>query len=175
LPLIVTEEDGLPIAGQDAGILGERHAPFRVLGDLTRPDFRIPALELAQGLSRERLNRRVALREAVDRQVEHLAHEQAGRAVDVEYERAVSLLVSPRTELAFDLSREPAALRERYGDHHFAQALLLARRLVEHGVPFVTVYWASRFQSDNQHWDTHFNQHVRMREHLLPHFDRALS
>lgn len=175
LPAIVNEEDGLPIPGQDAGILGETHAPFRVLGDLTRPDFRVPVLELAQGLSRERLDRRVALREVVDRQREHLAQEQTGRAVDIAYERAVNLLVSPKTEEAFNLSREPAALREKYGDHHFAQALLLARRLVEQGVPFVTVYWTSRFQADNQHWDTHFNQHVRMREHLLPHFDKAVS
>src|SRR5262245_11611897 len=96
LPLVVTEEDGLPIAGQDAGILGENHAPFRVIGDLTRPDFRVPALELAQGLSRERLNRRVALREAVDRQVEHLAHEQAGQAGGVENEGGVSRPCSPR-------------------------------------------------------------------------------
>jgi hypothetical protein len=175
LPAIVVEEDGLPIPGQDAGILGENHAPFRVLGDLTRPDFRVPALELAQGLSRDRLNRRVDLREAIDRQVEYLAQEQSGRAVDSSYERAVSLLASSKTEEAFNLSREPAALRERYGNHHFAQALLLARRLVEHGVPFVTVYWTARFQSDNQHWDTHFNQHARMRQHLLPQFDQAVS
>ena len=175
LPMVVNEEDGLPIPGQDAGILGERHAPFRVIGDLTQPDFRVSALKLVQGLSRERLERRVGLREAIDRHVEHLAQEQSGKAADIAYERAVSLLASRQTEEAFDLSREPAAVRERYGYHHFAQALLLARRLVERGVPFVTVYWASRFQSDNQHWDTHFNQHVRMREHLLPPFDRAVS
>ena len=153
----------------------ESHAPFRVIGDLTRPDFRVGALELAQGLSRERLNRRVGLREAIERQAEHLAQQPTGRATDIAYQRAVSLLASPQTEETFDLSREPPAVRERYGYHHFAQALLLARRLVERGVPFVTVYWASRFQSDNQHWDTHFNQHVRMRDHLLPPFDRAAS
>jgi hypothetical protein len=175
LPTVVNEEDGLPIPGQDAGILGESHAPFRVIGDLTQPGFRVSALKLPQGLSRERLQRRVGLREAIDRHVEHLAQEQPGKAADAAYDRAVSLLSSQQAEEAFDLSREPAVLRERYGYHHFAQALLLARRLLERGVPFVTVYWASRFQSDNQHWDTHFNQHVRMREHLLPPFDRAVS
>ena len=175
LPAVVVEEDGLPIPGQDPGILGENHAPFRVVGDLTQPDFRVPALELAQGMSRDRLERRVDLREAIDRQVEYLAQKQPGRAVDSSYERAISLLASSKTEDAFNLSREPASVRERYGYHHFAQALLLARRLVEHRVPFVTVYWTTRFQSDNQHWDTHFNQHPRMREHLLPHFDKALA
>lgn len=175
LPAVLNDGDGLPVPGQESGILGEDHVPFQVLGDLTQRDFRVPALELAQGLSRDRLNRRVGLREAVDRQLEHLAREQTGRAVDSSYERAVSLLASPKTEEAFDLSREPAALRERYGQHHFAQALLLARRLVEFGVPFVTVYWNSPSNLDNQSWDTHNNQHVRMREHLLPPFDRAVS
>jgi hypothetical protein len=175
LPTVLNEEDGLPMPAQEAGILGENHAPFRVLGDLTRPDFRVPVLEMAQGLSRERLGRRAGLREILDRQLENAALEQSGRAVDVAYERAITLLASPKTEEAFDLSSEPAALRERYGNHHFAQALLLARRLVEHGVPFVTVYWSSRFQADDQHWDTHFNQHERMRTHLLPHFDKAMS
>lgn len=175
LPAIINDGDGLPVPGQDPGILGEDQTPFRVLGDLTQPGFRVPALELAQGLSRDRLQRRVGLREAIDRQLDHLALEQTGRAVDGSYDRAVSLLASAKTEAAFDLSREPVALRERYGKHHFAQALLLARRLVEAGVPYVTVYWNSPSNTDNQSWDTHNNQHQRMREHLLPAFDQAVS
>lgn len=66
-------------------------------------------------------------------------------------------------------------MRERYGKHHFGQALLLARRLVEAGVPIVTVYWNSPRNTDNQSWDTHTNQHERMSKHLLPAFDRAMS
>src|SRR5262249_50272224 len=112
---------------------------------------------------------------AIDGQLDHLAHETVGRAVDTSYERAISLLASPKTEQAFDLSRESAAVRDRYGKHHFAQALLLARRLVESGVPFVTVYWNSPRNTDNQSWDTHNRQHPRMREHLLPAFDKAVS
>lgn len=175
LPAIINDGDGLPVPGQDAGFLGDGHMPFRVLGDLTQPGFRVPSLELAQGLSRERLARRVGLREAIDSRLEYLAKNESAKAVDVSYERATSLLASAETERAFDLSREPVELRERYGKHHFAQALLLARRLVQAGVPYITVYWNSPRNTDNQSWDTHDRQHVRMREHLLPHFDKALS
>jgi hypothetical protein len=130
---------------------------------------------MSEGLSRDRLHHRVGLREAIDNHLEYLGSESEGRAVDSSYERAVSLLASPSTEAAFDLSRESDALREKYGRHHFAQALLLARRLVEAGVPFVTVYWNSPSNTDDQSWDTHTDQHRRMGKHLLPAFDKSVS
>lgn len=175
VPAIIHDGDALPVPGQDPGILGEKHVPFRVLGDLTQRDFQVPSLKLAAGLSTGRLERRAGLREAIDGRLAHLAEEQPGRAVDASYERALSLLASPKTQLAFDLSREPDTLRERYGRHNFAQALLLARRLVEAGVPFVTVYWNWPNNSDDQSWDTHADQHRRMGKHLLPPFDRGVS
>src|SRR5579872_782800 len=175
LPAIIHDGDALEVPGQEPGILGEKHVPFRVLGDLTQRDFHVPALALSQELSRERLKRRVGLREAVDRHLEHLAVAGEGRAVDSSFERAVNLLASAKTEEAFDLGRESDALRERYGKHHFAQALLLARRLVEAGVPFVTVYWNSPNNTDNESWDTHTQQHRRLGKHLLPAFDRGVS
>src|SRR4029077_16720233 len=118
---------------------------------------------------------RVGLREAIDNHLEYLGGEQNGRKVDSSYEQAVNLLASPKTQEAFNLSRESDALRERYGKHHFAQALLLARRLVEAGVPFVTVYWNSPRNTDDQSWDTHTDQHRRMGKHLLPAFDKAVA
>jgi hypothetical protein len=175
LPSIVNDGDGLPVPGQDSGFLGEQHTSFKVLGDLTQPGFRIPTLELAEGVTRERLRKRVALTEAVSRQAAHLAGDTTGLAVDASVRKAVDLLASDDTARAFDLSAEPDAIRARYGHHHFAQALLLARRLVEAQVPVITVYWNAPSNLDNQSWDTHKNQHVRMREHLLPHFDQALS
>ncbi len=175
LPAIINDGDGLPVPGQEPGILGENHVPFRVLGDLTKKDFRVPALTLSEGLTRDRLHRRAGLREAIDGHLEYLGAEQTGRAVDSSYERAVSLLASSKTEAAFDLSRESDVLREKYGNHHFAQALLLARRLVEAGVPFITVYWNSPSNTDDQSWDTHTDQHRRMGKHLLPAFDRSVS
>jgi hypothetical protein len=174
LPSIVNDGDGLPVPGQDSGFLGERHASFKVLGDPTRDDFRVPALGLAEGMSRERLGRRLSLTDAVARGAGHIADAPAGRGVDASYARAANLL-SAATASAFDLSAESPRERDRYGRHHFGQSLLFARRLVEAGVPFVTVYWNAPSNTDNQSWDTHTNQHVRMREHLLPHFDRGLS
>jgi len=175
LPAVINDGDGLPVPGQESGILGENHVPFRVLGDLTQRDFQVPALALSAGLSRDRLQSRVGLREAIDSHLEYLGGEQNGRAVDSSYERAVNLLASPKTQEAFNLSRESDALRERYGKHHFAQSLLLARRLVEAGVPFITVYWNSPSNTDDQSWDTHTDQHRRMAKHLLPAFDRGVA
>lgn len=175
LPAIINDGDGLPVPGQGPGILGDAHQPFEVLGDLTQPGFRVPALALLEGVSRERLERRVGLRQTIDERLGHLGREEEGRAVDGSYDLAVGLLNSRRAEEAFDLSREPEALRQRYGLHHFAQGLLLARRLVEAGVPLVTVYWNSPSNSDHQSWDTHSDQHRRMKDHLLPAFDRALA
>jgi hypothetical protein len=172
---VVNDGDGLPVPGQGPGILGESHQPFLVLGDLTQPDFRVPALALPDGLSRRRLSERVGLRGAIDRQLDHLNLGDLGRSIDGSYARAVELLQSRRTEEAFDLAREPEPLRERYGRHHFAQGLLLARRLVEAGVPLITVYWNAPSNLDDQSWDTHNDQHRRMKDHLLPHFDRGLA
>jgi hypothetical protein len=175
LPAIVNDGDGLPVPGQGAGILGEDHEPFLVLGDLTQPDFQVPALMLADGVTRTRLKHRLSLQQTIAERTEFLSQSQPGQAVDSAWQRAMNLLQSPKTDEAFDLSREPAALRERYGYHHFAQSLVLARRLVEAGVPFVTVYWNAFRNTDNQSWDTHQNQHERMREYLLPPFDRGVS
>lgn len=175
LPAIINDGDGLPVPGQDAGILGDAQAPFRVLGDLTQPSFRVPELVLADGLSAERLSGRMGLRQRVAEGLEHLSRDVAGSALDSSYERAVRLLSSAETQRAFDLSCEAQALRQRYGYHHFAQGLVLARRLVEAGVPLVTVYWNSPGNADDQSWDTHNEQHRRLRDHLLPAFDRGVS
>ncbi len=140
LPSIVNDGDGLPVPGQDSGFLGERHASFKVLGDPRVTTFSVPALGLAEGMSRERLGRRLSLTDAVARGAGHIAAEPAGRGVDASYARAANLL-SPATASAFDLSAESPKERDRYGRHHFGQSLLFARRLVEAGVPFVTVYW----------------------------------
>ena len=124
---------------------------------------------------RDRLVARVSLQEAIDRQAEFLNSQPSGQSLDASYEGAVRLLRSAATQKAFQLGAEPAKMRDRYGMHHFAQSLLLARRLVEAGVPLTTVYWNSPTNADNQSWDTHTNSFNRLKEHLLPAFDRAFS
>ena len=175
LPSVVNDGDGLPVPGQGAGMLGDAYAPFLVEGDPTADDFRVDALGLAEGVSRQRLARRVSLRQTIDERLEHLSRSSDGQALSEWNQQAWNLLASRETEAAFDLASEPATLRERYGRHHFGQSLVLARRLIEAGVPLVTVYWNSPRNTDDESWDTHVDQPRRMKEHLLPALDRALS
>jgi len=163
------------VPGQRAAMLGERHEPFRVTGDLTRKDFRPESLQLAAGVDPGRLGRRASLLEAVEKRAGHLGREADGQALGAFYDRALNLLSSPDTYRAFDLAAEPEKVRSRYGWHWFAQSLVLARRLVESGVPLVTVYWNTPSFLVDESWDTHNDQHRRLKEHILPPFDRALS
>lgn len=174
LPAIINDGDGLPVPGQDAGILGERFAPFQVLGDLTKKDFRVASLAAPPGMDQARLQDRFSLWKTLNQQQGTLADEVRS-TMGESYLKAIELLDSSNTQKAFNLGDEPAEIRERYGMHHFAQALVLTRRLLEAGVPMITVYWSSPSNSDNQSWDTHNNQHERMSKHLLPAFDRAMS
>ena len=175
LPSVLHDGDGGEVPGQGAGILGQRYAPFLVQGDPTRPDFSLETLKLPRELDGQRLLGRLELQEALDRRAEHLARLPAARAMDEHYERAFHLLQSPKAQRAFRLADEPATIRERYGHHHFGQSCLLARRLIEAGVPLVTVYWNAPHIDDLQHWDTHKDSFNRLKKHLLPHFDRGMT
>src|SRR5262249_35392765 len=153
LPSVLYDGDGGEVPGQGPGFLGQRHDPFRVNGDPTRPDFSIDTLKLPAELDGRRLRSRIQLQAALDREGERLGRLPAARAMGAHYEQAFRLLQSPATRRAFQLTAEPARVRERYGWHHFGQGVLLARRLVEAGVPLVTVYWNAPTNTDNQSWD----------------------
>jgi uncharacterized protein (DUF1501 family) len=99
-----------------------------------------------------------------------LAATGAGRNLDGFTQRAYELLASPASRDAFDLSREPAQVRDAYGPTALGQDCLLARRLVEAGVPLVTVYSVA-----NRDWDTHSNNFESLKKSLLPATDRAVS
>jgi hypothetical protein len=175
LPSVLLDGDGGEVPGQGPGFLGQRQAPFLVQGDPTRPDFSIEALTLPADLNGRRLDGRMLLQAALDRQADHLVRLPAEQAMDSHYERAFRLLQSAAARRAFNLAAEPQKLRERYGWHHFGQSCLLARRLVEAGVPIITVYWNSPSLTTNQSWDTHDNSFVRLKDHLLPSFDRSMT
>jgi hypothetical protein len=177
LPWGLYEDDGSEVAGQGAGILGRRFAPFHVTGDPTRPDFSIDTLMLSDEMRGQRLGSRVRLRAALDQQAAH-ASKLRGTSIDGYYDLAFRLIQSSTAQRAFQLSAEPDALRDRYGRNHFGQSCLLARRLVEAGVPLVTVYWTSRSQpslASPDVWDTHLDNFNRMKKNLLPPFDRAMT
>jgi uncharacterized protein (DUF1501 family) len=176
--------NGSFLPGQDAGFLGAAFEPF-ITGDPSQPGYRVPGLDLPRELSLERVGRRRSLLEAVDRA---LGDGAAVEGLDTHYRKAYSLISSPEARRAFDLSREPTAVRERYGldpDNprlkearqfgglpHLGQCLLLARRLIEAGVRVVTVCTGARY---DQAWDTHRQHFPLLKRSLLPMFDRGFS
>jgi len=170
-------------AGQFAGRLGVEHDPVYLLGSQEHPlKFQAPALVLEGSMTPQQLQERRALLRQVDQSRRDLDRFAATRTWQRHQERAYSLLTSSRTTVAFDLGREPASLRGRYGETVNGMSLLLARRLVEVGVPFVTVYWMPNKQAAEEHkcssaggWDTHGNNFHCLKELLLPEFDRAFS
>jgi hypothetical protein len=163
--------EGTVFPGQNAGFLGPRYDPWHLVGDPTDPTFGPADLSLPDGLTPSRLDSRAALLSIVDRQRRALDHRAgAPTAVfDDARRRAVEMLASPRCREAFDLGREDPRLRDRYGRTLMGQGLLLGRRLVEAGVPLVQVNLGA-----SNVWDTHENNFGRLKDGLLPPFDRAV-
>ncbi|MCH2124484.1 MAG: DUF1501 domain-containing protein [Pirellulaceae bacterium] len=179
---------GHDLPGQRAGFLGTGFNPW-VTGDPSVPDFHLPGLQLPAGISASRLETRHGLLGMLDRSVQgELPHHLLFDAMDSHKQKAFSLLSSSKTRNAFDLDKEPAQVRERYGlpdrtDRskrarnfgglpHLGQCLLLTRRLIEAGVQFVTVCSGRRRDSA---WDGHRRHFPILRKSLLPFFDQAFS
>ncbi|MGE3804484.1 MAG: DUF1501 domain-containing protein [Gemmataceae bacterium] len=160
-------------AGEGGGFLGKQHDPFRILQDPSRPDFRVRALEGTKEVPTARMAQRRFLLEGLERQAEGLHRAGAIRHMDAHQQRAFNLLLSPQCREAFNLDAEPAPLRDRYGRHKFGQAALLARRLIEHEVPLVTVYWSGE-EAVNQGWDLHYENKQKLPK-LTPSLDQGFS
>jgi hypothetical protein len=131
------------------------------------------ATELPADVTLDRLNGRRSLVEQFDRERSRFARTAAGRGADRYREMAYSLIGSEKVRTALDIGKEPMALRESYGMTLFGQASLAARRLVEAGSRFVTVFW-DEYGLAGSGWDTHWDHYPRMKQELLPGFDRAL-
>jgi len=152
-----------------ATYLGGAANPFVVNSDPNSANYRVRDLTLAGGLTFDRLRDRQSLMTAMDQQLKQV--EPSMRDLDGHYHAAFDLLTSSRVREAFDISAEPAAVRDAYGRHEFGQSTLLARRLVERGVTFVTV--------NTQPWDHHgtANRYATAEgaKLLLPPFDCACA
>lgn len=162
-----TIRDGSITPGQHASFLGKSHDPLFFREDPNAPDFQLPELTLPSSLSIERLTRRREMQRIVDLQAGLLEQSAAARGFDDYYDKAIGMLTSQKVRSAFDLAAEPAELRDRYGRTTYGQGCLLARRLVEAGVKFVTVYFSDSIggQSvDSGGWDTHGFNNTRMFE-----------
>jgi hypothetical protein len=154
--------------GGVAGFLGDQYNPFEVLEDPSLPSFKVRDLSLASQAERARLDHRYAMLTDLEQHQKKVEEgSQAARARDVFYEKAHSLITSPAAKRAFDLSQEPDRLREAYGRNSFGQSCLLARRLIEAGVHFVTV--------TDGGWDTHQNNFKSLKDRLLPRLDRGYA
>ena len=157
--------DGSTTPGQHASFLGKQHDPLFFREDPNSPSFQLPELSLPASLPIDRLQRRRELQRMVDRQTRLLETSGEARGFDQYYDKAIGMLTSDQVRRAFDLSAEPNEVRERYGRTTYGQGCLLARRLVESGVKFVTVYFADSIggrSTESGGWDTHGFDNTRM-------------
>jgi len=157
--------DGAVTPGQHASFLGKSHDPLLVTEDPNDPNFQLPELSLPDNLSVDRLADRRGIQQLINSQTQLLEYSSQAQGLDSYYERALTMLDNPRVREAFDLSREPEKLRDRYGRTTYGQGCLLARRLVQAGVKFVNVYFSRGIggqQITSGGWDTHGFNNTRM-------------
>jgi hypothetical protein len=155
--------------GQYGGFLGGAHDPFVLNSDPNKPDFKVPNLEPVAGLTVDRLRKRQSLLEQLDGKLRDL-DEESFRSLDVAHQKAFSLVTSSEVRAAFDLSQEPDSVRDRYGRHTWGQSHLLARRLVEAGVKFVTTV-----NGQSIVWDTHKDNFPGHKDRLVPPMEKAYA
>src|SRR5947208_2313782 len=164
--------------GQSAGYLGKTYDPFVLNADPSDPNFKVPDMLPPDYLSALRVDRRKNWREMVDKTVSKFETSADARLLDSTFHQAYTLMSSQKAREAFELSREPEKVREKYGLNRFGQSCLLARRLIEAGVRFVTV---NMFETvfDEITWDIHgskpFSPISCYRDLVGPMYDMAYS
>ncbi len=153
--------------GGSAGILGLEHSPFEILADPNADKFTVRDITPPAGVTMDRISRRQNMLARIDqlqRQVD--AQPAPYAALDEHYKTAHKMITSPATKKAFAIDQEDPQLREAYGKNRFGQSCLLARRLIESGVRFITV--------TDGGWDTHQNNFKSLKDSRLPPVDQAL-
>jgi len=164
--------------GQNAGFLGKSFDPFVLNADPSDPNFKVPDMLPPDYLTALRVDRRRDWREMIDKSVSMFETSQDARLLDSTFHQAYTLMSSQKAREAFELHKEPQAAREKYGMNRFGQSCLLARRLVEAGVRFVTI---NMFETvfDEITWDIHgskpFSPISCYRDLVGPMFDMAYS
>jgi len=162
--------------GQGAGWLGPVYQPLRIDADASKPDYRVGAFELHADVPQTRTERRRALLQDIEGQIRRQEQDLQESAFDLNQQRAFDLLSSPQVQRAFDLTREDSRIRERYGMNIHGQAVLQARRLIEAGVPLVTVFWQNDGLTNvSVYWDTHNRNFIDLKTRLCPTTDQAFS
>jgi hypothetical protein len=165
-----------PIQGEGGGVLGSAYDPFRVdyeeetgvqIRDLTPPE----------ALTSERLDRRKMFLKTVERA--HKDFRPGGGPLGSLYDQAFALISDKAAKAVFDLEKEKQETRDRYGRYRFGQMCLMARRLVETGVPFVQVNWSSHVEAEEDYgdggWDLHYRHFEITQERHMWMLDQTLS
>jgi len=162
--------------GGTAGFLGPAFDPYYFYQDPSK-EIKLDDLTLRKDVSKERLSRRARLLDQVNGAMPEMEKAVENFALDRYYERAFDLILSGRARDAFDLSKEPDAMRDRYGRHTFGQGCLMARRLIEAGTRFVQMNWPSVANGDpnTDAWDTHAANFGPLRNLHCPKLDSGLS
>jgi hypothetical protein len=162
--------------GQSGGFLGKAYDPFALMADPSQENFQVPDLLPPPSLGEVRLDRRRRMREAIEARMSQLEATESAQMLDQNFAAAYRLMNSPQARQAFDLTKEPTEVRERYGMNRFGQCCLLARRLIEAGVRFVTI---NTFLTvfDEITWDIHgskpFTTIEGMQNIVAPMYDRG--
>ncbi len=164
--------------GQAGGFLGKAYDPFALMADPSKPGFKVPDLLPPSDLGDVRIDRRRRMREAVESHLTSLESSESAQMMNANFEAAYRLMSSPQAREAFDLTKEPQEMRDRYGMNRFGQCCLLARRLIEAGVRFVTI---NTFLTvfDEITWDIHgskpFTTIEGMKNIVAPMYDQGYS
>ena len=178
LPELMGRGGGNLPNGQAGGFLGKAHDPFALMADPSQPKFRVPDLLPPDQISVARLDRRRKMRSLVEEATKAFEASEDARLLDENFQSAYRLMTSTQAREAFDLSKEPKAIRERYGMNRFGQCCLLARRLVESGVRFITINTFLTVFGETT-WDIHgskpFTSIAGMKEIVCPMYDQAYS
>ncbi len=175
------QESNVVGKGGTAGFLGRAYDPYYLFPpgddmDMAKMDrIKVDDLRLRPEVSSTRLERRAKLRDTIAAGMPEVDRAVAKYDLDKYYSKALGLVLSGRARNSFDLTQEPAGLRDRYGRNTFGQSCLLARRLIEAGTRFVEVNWPKVANSDNHSWDVHTGLTQRMKNQAAPMLDAGLS
>ncbi|MFV0445416.1 MAG: DUF1501 domain-containing protein [Planctomycetaceae bacterium] len=178
LPELMGRGGGNLPNGQSGGFLGKAHDPFALNADPSQPDFQVPDLLPPEEIGTVRLERRRSMRDVVDGAVSYFESTENAALLNDNFEAAFRMMSSPQARAAFDLTKEPDRVRQRYGMTRFGQCCLLARRLIEAGVRFVTINTFLTVFNEVT-WDIHgskpFTSIEGMKNIVCPMYDQAYS
>jgi len=158
--------------GQHGGWLGPKHDGLLLTGDPNSAEWKPAQLTLPADITLDRLQSRIGLLELLDQQQSNLLRFKPIETIRQHQAKAADLLASPKIREAFDLSLESPATRDQYGRHIHGQSVLMARRLIEKGIPLVSVNWHN---DGRNFWDTHGDNFNRLKNDLIPPADQALA